>query len=102
MHVGAFAGVHPFDDLGNRGLELGGRQVSVVDHLDPGLGDLGLGQGGLHRGALAGLVLVVLYEVEHAADAEAAEHLHIAGVERIGADEQPVAHIGEAVGSEPL
>jgi hypothetical protein len=49
-----------------------------------------------------GLVLAVLDEVEHAADPEPLEHLHVADVERKGAHEQAVAHVGETVGSKPL
>ena len=51
---------------------------------------------------LAGVVLVVLDQVEHAVHVHLGQHADVLVVERVGADEQVVVDLGEAVGSKPV
>ena len=77
--------------------ELVGGQASVVGQRHPLLLDPGRREGTLDRRAVARAVLVVLGQVEHAADPHPREHLDVVRIERVGADQQVIEHIGEAV-----
>jgi hypothetical protein len=78
-----------------------GRQASVVGQAQALLFDPSLGQGALHHLAVTRPILVVLGQVEHAFDTHAGQHLDVVPIARVGADEQVIQHVGEAVGAEP-
>jgi uncharacterized protein len=101
VHVGPGALVEPAADPLHRRLELAGRETAVVGEADSVLLDSVLGQRPLHGFALAGAVLVVPDQVQHAPHAHPRELADIGSIERVRADEQVIEHFGEAIGLKP-
>jgi hypothetical protein len=101
VEIDGLALVQPAADYAHRGVESLGGEAAVVGQAQPMLGDAGGGEGALHRTALATLVLLVLGEVEDLPYSLPAEYADIVLIERVGADEQVVEHLGESIGAKP-